>query len=198
MTEGLLEAIAGLMIIAGSGAIFYSRRTSGKRLGSRSHFICSWASVSIWFGTTPLVDGLNSRSSPAVQDGWTAIVVVVGAAATLSFAIAGIRSRRTELKAEPGASKYFWSPWAVFGWTLGLGSLAIFAGGLLVASAIGVFYRDAPAVRVEMASQNISSTMVLSLYVLLFGSILAGLLRWQKVRSEQSVIDDSDASICTN
>lgn len=194
MQPTVMGAIGAAMVIGGVLAIIWSRRTEVRRGRPDTLFRYAWSSVIIWFGALPIaaaiVDGAHLSSK--LRDVTYALVLVAGLSATVWFVGAGIRARRAEFRElqreflDDGRTppRYFWTPWAIFGWTLGFGAVLVFGGGLAAGSIIGAFLDGLTADDVDRIAQNLANIIAASAFALLPISAGAGLWRWWRVRAE--------------
>lgn len=178
--------IALAMVVGGLGVSALAFSLAAAR--SRAFFVCAWSSVAVWFGALPLVGRLADPSSAFARDALNALVLIPGLLTTLGLIALAMRARRREsISADGVQSRYFWTPWQIFGWTLTLGEVLVFAGGFAVASIVGVVLDGASAGRVELVSQNVSIAIVLGFFVMFPVSATAGVWRWQRLRAEEAV-----------
>ncbi len=114
--------------------------------------------------------GLPAR----VQDAVSSVVISIGLAAGVWFLVQGVRTRRAEFREQQrdcrnrGAvpPRYFWSPWAIFGWTAALGGLVVVVGGMAVASAIAAMLGFQTQEEVDRASQTAASAITAGIFAL--------------------------------
>ncbi|GEM_PF-2445595 len=195
MQPTFMGTIGAAMVIGGVLAIIWSRRTAHKRGRDATYFVYAWASVAVWFGALPIIGAIDDVADlPAkLRDVLYALVLIGGLATTLWFVAAGIRSRRSEFRelqrqyidAGRTPPRYFWRPWAIFSWTLGLGSVIVIGGGVAVASLVGALLDNATADEVDRTAQNIANVLTACTFALLPIAVAAGLWRWCQIRFEQ-------------
>lgn len=178
--------IALAMVVGGFGVGALGFSLAAAR--SRAFFVCSWSSVAVWVGALPLVGRLADPSSAFARDALHALVLIPGLITTLGLVALGVRARRRESVFGGGVrSRYNWTPWQIFGWTLTLGEILVFAGGFAVASVAGIVIDGASAVRVELVSQSVSTAIALGFFVMFPVAAVAGVWRWQRLRTEETV-----------
>lgn len=190
----IVMAIGAAMAIGGGVVIARALRDQVHRDFSDARFRCAWASTIAWFGALPLVSVICDAAAlpPRVRDIGYTLVLVIGLAATLWFVATGLLSRRAEFRSrqqaaiEAGghASRYFWRPWPIFGWTLGIGSALVLGGGVAVGSIMGAVGGSMTVAEVEQLSQTIADVLVISLYAVVLIAMDAGLMRWYQLRRE--------------
>ncbi|WP_404316416.1 hypothetical protein [Prescottella equi] len=195
MQAAVMTLIGAVMIIGGVVAIVWSRRTADKRGRDETYFVLAWSSVAVWFGALPVIGAIDEVAGlPAkLLDTLYALVLIGGLAVTLLFVTAGIRSRRREFRTlqrqcvDEGRtpSRYFWRPWAIFSWTLGLGAMLVLGGGIGVASLVGALLDNATADEVDRTAQSIANVLTVCTFALLPLAAAAGLWRWVQLRIEE-------------
>lgn len=193
-SELQVEAVAtGAMMIVGGACGFVWAPRVAPRYGSASVFYGrAWLLILAAFGALPVVSilGLPAR----VQDAVSSVVISIGLAAGVWFLVQGVRTRRAEFREQQrdcrnrGAvpPRYFWSPWAIFGWTAALGGLVVVVGGMAVASAIAAMLGFQTQEEVNRASQTAASAITAGIFALVPVAAALGLWRWWRLRSEPS------------
>ncbi|MEE2061569.1 hypothetical protein [Rhodococcus artemisiae] len=184
-------ALGAVMIVAGVCAFVWPPRSLHRHGRAAGSYVRASSAGVISFGALPIVAGLGL--SARSQDAVSAVVVTAGFAAAVWFVVEGMRVRRAEFRerqrqcVEKGAvpPRYFWSPWAIFGWTLALGFPVVLFGGLAVASGIGALIDFETAAEVERASQAFANVIAAGIFALVPVSAAAGLWRWWRSRSER-------------
>ncbi|MET4614136.1 MFS family permease [Rhodococcus sp. PvR044] len=194
MQQAVMGTIGAVLVIGGVLTIIWSRRTPDRRARPDSYFRCAWASVAMWFGALPIIGAIAdiTHLSAKLQDAAYAVVLIGGLTATLWFAIVGLRTRRNEFRKlqrqciDEGRTppRYFWTPWSIFGWTLGLGAVLVICGSLAIASIIGVLLENATVDEVERTSQTIATITTTCIFALIPIAAAAGLWRWKGSRVE--------------
>lgn len=194
MQPTFMGTIGAAMVIGGVLAIVWSRRAADKRGRDATYFVYAWASVAVWFGALPIIGAIDDVAVlPAkLRDVLYALILIGGLATTLWFVAAGIRSRRSEFRelqrqyTDAGRTppRYFWRPWAIFSWTLGLGAVIVMGGGVAVASLVGALLDNATADEVDRTAQNIANVLTACTFALLPIAAAAGLWRWCQLRFE--------------
>jgi len=184
-----------VVVIGGVLAIIWLRRTADCRGHAEAKFASAWISVAVWFGALPIIGAVDDAAHmPArLRDVAYALVLIGGLAVTVWFVAGGIRIRRSDFRelrrqytdAGRRPPHYFWRPWAIFGWTLGLGTVLVIGGGVAVASVIGAMLDNATAEQVERTGQAIANLLVVCTFALLPISAAAGLWRWWQLRGEE-------------
>jgi len=198
-----MTLIGAMMIIGGVVAIVWSRRAVANQAREETYFAHAWASVAVWFGILPIIGAIDDVADlPAkLLDVLYALVLIGGLTATLWFVIAGIRSRRREFRelqrqcTDAGRTppRYFWRPWAIFSWTLGLGAMMVIGGGIGVASLVGALLDNATADEVDRTAQSIANVLTACTFALLPIAAAAGLWRWVQLRLEERHLADLSA-----
>lgn len=206
MQQAVMGTIGAVLVVGGVLTIIWSRRTAARRARPDSYFRCAWAAVAMWFGALPIIGAIDAAAhlSAKLQDAAYAIVLIGGLTATLWFAIAGLRARRNEFRelqrecTDEGRTppRYFWTPWAIFGWTLGLGAVLVICGSLAVASIIGVLLDNATADEVERTSQIIATINTTCIFALIPIAAAAGLWRWwgSRVEAREQLVETVEPS----
>lgn len=195
MQSAGMGAVGAVIVIGGVVVIIWSRRTADTRGRDATYFAYAWASVAVWFGALPITGAIcDVAAMPAkLRDILYALVLISGLATTLWFVAAGIRSRRREFRVlqrqytDAGRTppRYFWRPWAIFSWILGLGAMMVIGGGIAIASLVGALLDNATADEVDRTAQNIANVFTATTYALLPLAAAAGLRRWWQLRREQ-------------
>lgn len=188
--QPVVMAIGGVIIIGGVLGIIWSRRTEYRRGRAASSYTCAWSTAAVWFGTLPIIEATHLPAK--LQDIANAIVMCGGLSVTLWFVAAGVRARRAEfhdlrrecLDEGAPAPRYFWSPWAIFGWTLVLGGVLVFGGGFAVASVVGAVVDHSTIDEVERTAQALANVIAACAFALLPIAAAAGLWRWWRLRTE--------------
>lgn len=169
MQPAVMGIIGCVMVVGGVLAIIFSRRTAERRGRPETVFRYAWSSVAVWFGALPVIGAIvDVAHLPAKSlDGAYALVLGAGLSVTLWFVVAGMRARRAEfddlqrefIAEDRTPPRYFWTPWAIFGWTLGFGTALVFGGGLAIGSGIGAFLGDLTAEDVDRIAQGLANVL---------------------------------------
>ena len=190
MQPVVTSVFGGVLVISGMVGAAWAHRAAERRGRADNFFAYAWTTVAVWFGLLPLIDG--ARLPATVQDLAYAVVVAGGIAVTLWCVFCGVRARRAEFRAhqlerradgEP-TSRYFWSPWSIFGWTLGLGFVVVFGIGIAIGSTVGVLLDQATADDVESIAKNLANVISACAFALVPLAAAAGAWRWWSIHRE--------------